>query len=63
MPAWRPWEVITYVEKPGGGAVLVDGVEQVGLLEQQPAGRGARDGVVDDDVKGLAVKVGGGDGA
>lgn len=46
-----------YMKESGDVAVLINGVQQIGLFEEQPAGRGARDGVIGDDGEGVAVEV------
>lgn len=46
-----------YVEESELIAVLVDSVQQVGLLEQKPASRGASNRIVGDDVEAGAVEI------
>lgn len=45
-----------YIEESGGVAVLIDSVQQVGLLEQHPTGRSASNGIVGDNFKASAIK-------
>lgn len=49
-------ETKTYIEESGSVAVLIDSVQQVGLLEQHPTGRSASDGIIGDNLETGAVE-------